>query len=50
MTKEVEMIDKNEANIAKTVSYKLQFFDSVRLKVSSFSNLVDHLDEVNHKS
>ena len=47
--KEVKGIDKIEADIAKTISYKLQFFDSGSIIASSLSNLVDHLHERIHK-
>ena len=41
--KELTRIDKNGEEITKTISYILQFFDSVRFIVSSLSNLVNNL-------
>ena len=45
MEKEVTKIDKNGAEITKTISYILQFIDSARLMTSSLSNLVNNLSE-----
>ena len=43
--KEVERIDKNREEIAKSLSYRLQFFDSTRFVASSLSNPVNNLAE-----
>ena len=37
--------DKNEKEITKTISYRLQCIDSIRFMASSFSNLVNNLAE-----
>ena len=43
--KEVARIDKKEKEIIKTISYRLQIFDSTKLMASSLSNDVDNLAE-----
>ena len=48
--KEVTVIDKKENEIIKTISYRLQFIDSVRLMESLVSNLVINLIETIHKT
>ena len=47
--KEVTIIDQNEEEITKNVSYKLQFLDSARVMASSLPNLVNNLSEGVHK-
>ena len=46
--KEVTRIDKNGEQIAKNISYHLQFIDSARFMASSLSNLVNNLSEELH--
>ena len=48
--KEAIRICNNEEEITKTISYGLQFIDSARFMASSFSNLVNNLSEVIHKT
>ena len=48
--KEVTVIDKKGNEIIKTISYRLQFIDSVRLMESLVSNLVNNLIETIHKT
>ena len=45
MMEEVKRIDKNEKEITKTISYKLNFGDKSRFMASSLSNLVDNFVE-----
>ena len=45
VAKEVARIDKNGEEIAKNISYILQFIDSARFMASSLSNLVNNLSE-----
>ena len=40
---------KKELNNSKTITYKLKFFDSLRLMNTSISNLVDDLSEIYKK-
>ena len=47
--KEFTRIDKNGEEIIKHISYILQFTDSARFTVSSFSNLVNNLSEGIHR-
>ena len=47
--KEVTRIDKNGEEIAKYISYMLQFIDSPRFVPSSLSNFVNNLSEGIHK-
>ena len=47
--KEVTRIDKNGEEIAKSLSYILQFIDSARFMASSLSNLVKYLSEGIHR-
>ena len=42
-------IDKNGKEIAKTISYKVQFIDSARFMAISLSNLVLYLAKKIHK-
>ena len=44
--KELITIDKNGEEIANSVSYRLQFIDSLRFMTSLLSNLVNNLAEV----
>ena len=46
--KEVTRIDENGKEIAKNISYMLQFIDSVRSMESSLSDLVNNLSEWVH--
>ena len=50
IAKEIKKIDKNEKEITKTISYKLQFIHSAKFVASSLSNIVDNLAERIHKS
>ena len=45
MEKEVKKIRKNGEKITRTISYRLQFIDSVRFMASLLSNLVNNLAE-----
>ena len=45
MEKLLVRTDKNEAYITKSISYILQFIDSVRFMASSLSNLFNNLSE-----
>ena len=45
----VKRIDKNEEEITKTISFRLQFIDSARYMVSSPSDLVNTLAKGIHK-
>ena len=47
--KEVTRINKNGEEMTKIASYRLQFIDSVRFRVSSLSNLVNNLAEGIHE-
>ena len=47
ITKEVKRMDKNEEEITKIISSKLQFDDSARFMTSSLSNLLGNLVESN---
>ena len=47
ITKELKRIDKNEEEITKIISSKLQFNDSARFMTSSLSNLLGNLVESN---
>ena len=47
--KEVKRIDKNGEQIAKNISYILQFIDSARFMASSLLNLVNNLADAIHK-
>ena len=47
--KEVARICKNEEEIKKTISYRLQFIDSASFMASSVSSLVNNLPEGIHK-
>ena len=50
IAKEIKKIDKNEKEITKTISYKLQFIHSAKFVASSLSNIVDNLAERIHKT
>ena len=46
--KEVTTIDENGEEVAKHISYILQFFDSPKFMTRSLSNLVNNLSEGIH--
>ena len=46
---EVTRTDKNEKEIAKNISCRLQFLDSARFMASSFLNLANDISEEIHK-
>ena len=48
-TNDIKSIDKKWRDVAKTISYKVQFTDSTRFMTSSLSNLVDNFAEGIHK-
>ena len=48
MMKEVKKIDKNEKEITKIISYKLQFINKLRFMASSLSNLVHNFADGIH--
>ena len=48
--KEITRIDKIGKEIAKNISYILQFIDSARFMASSLSNLVNNPYEVIHRT
>ena len=47
--KEIIGVDKNGEEIAKNISYMLQFTDSERFMVSSLSNLANNFSEGIHR-
>ena len=47
--KEVKKNSKNEKEMTKIISYRLQFIDSARIMTSSLLNLVNNLPEGFHK-
>ena len=43
------MVSKGGKEITKTISYRLQFIDSLRFMACSLSNLVNNLEYTNFK-
>ena len=49
LEKEITKIDKNGEEVAKSISYILQFIDSAGFMASSLSNLVHNISEGSHR-